>query len=324
MKAIRIQQYGGAEVLQPADVATPEPGKGEARVRLEAIGVNYIDIYHRTGLYPQNVPFTPGAEGAGIVDAVGPDVLDVAPGDRVAYAGAPGSYAEFVVLPAWKLVKAPEWLDMQQAAASMLQGMTVHYLVKGAYWIKPQDLVLAHAAAGGVGRMLVQAAKRLGAFVIGTAGNAEKAALAREAGADEVIIYTQQDFRDETKRITNGQGVHVVYDSVGQSTFERSLDCLRPRGHMVLFGQSSGPVAPFNPSLLAQKGSLFLTRPILAHYTNNREELLLRANEVFEWIRTKAVTLKIDSTFPLSQAGDAHRRLESRASAGKILLLPGA
>ena len=322
MKAIRIEQHGGPEVLRYVDVPAPEPGTGEARVRLEAIGLNFIDVYHRTGLYPLKLPFIPGSEGAGVVDAVAPDVSDVRTGDRVAYAMGAGSYAEMAVLPAWRLVKLPEWINAQQAAAAMLQGMTVHYLVKGSYWIKPGDRALVHAAAGGVGRLLVQAAKHLGAFVIGTVSNDEKAALAREAGADEVILYTKQDFRDETRRITGGLGVQVVYDSVGQSTFDRSLDCLSPRGTLVLFGQSSGPVPPFNPALLAQKGSLFLTRPTLANYTATREELLQRAGEVFDWIRKGVLQLRVDSTFPLAQAGEAHRRLEGRESAGKILLSP--
>lgn len=322
MKAIRMEQIGGPEVLQSVDTPVPEPRKGEARVRLEAIGLNFIDVYHRTGLYAQPLPFIPGSEGAGVVDAVGAEVTEVQPGDRVAFAAGPGAYAEQVVLPAWKLVKLPEWLSSQQAAAAMLQGMTVHYLVKGSYWIKPGDRALVHAAAGGVGRLLVQTCKHLGAFVIATAGNEQKAMIAREAGADEVIVYTSQDFRDETRRITKGEGVHVVYDSVGQSTFERSLDSLRLRGTMVLFGQSSGPVPPFNPTLLSQKGSLFLTRPTLGHYTATREELLQRAHELFGWIHDKVVELRIDSTFPLAKAADAHRRLESRASAGKILLTP--
>ena len=322
MKAIRIEQCGGPEILKLVDVPAPEPGKGEARIKLDAIGLNFIDVYHRTGLYAQKLPFTPGSEAAGVVDAVGPGTSDVRPGERVAYATGSGSYAEMAVLPAWKLVKLPDWISSQQGAATMLQGMTVHYLVKGAYWIRRGDRALIHAAAGGVGRLLVQAAKHLGAFVIGTVSTEEKAALAREAGADEVILYTQHDFCDETKRITGGEGVNVVYDSVGQSTFERSLDCLRPRGMMVLFGQSSGPVPPFNLGQLNTKGSLFITRPTLGHYTANREELLLRAGEVFDWIHSGVMNLRIDSTFPLAQAADAHRRLESRASAGKILLLP--
>lgn len=322
MKAIRVEKCGGPEVLQPAEIPIPEPGKGEARVKMEAIGLNFIDVYHRTGLYPKEMPFIPGSEGAGIVDAVGAGVQDVRIGDRVAFGTSPNSYAEKTVVPAWKLVKLPEWMSTQQAAAAMLQGMTVHYLVKGSHTIKPGDRTLIHAAAGGVGRMLVQAAKHLGAFVIGTCGSEEKAALVRAAGADEVIIYTKQDFRDETKRITGGKGVDVVYDSVGQSTFERSLDCLRPRGILVLFGQSSGVVPPFNPTILSQKGSLFLTRPTLAHYTLTREELLSRAEEVFDWIHNNVVEIRIDSAFPLAQAADAHRHLESRASAGKILLLP--
>lgn len=322
MKAIRVEKCGGPEVLQIQDIPVPEPAQAHARIRLEAIGLNYIDVYHRTGLYPQNLPFTPGSEGAGVVDGIGGGVADFRPGDRVAYAMGTGSYAEYAVLPAWRLVRLPDWMETKQAAAAMLQGMTVHYLVKGAYWIKQRDRALVHAAAGGVGRLLVQAAKHLGAFVIATVSTEEKARLAREAGADEVILYTEKDFLEETRRITNGQGVHVVYDSVGQTTFERGLDCLQPRGTMVLFGQSSGPVAAINPSVLAARGSLFLTRPTLAHYSSSPEELLQRAGELFDWIHKGVLQLRIDSTFPLAQAADAHRRLESRASTGKILLIP--
>jgi NADPH2:quinone reductase len=322
MKAIVVGKFGGPEELQLQDVPDPIPQKGEALVRIEACGVNFIDIYHRTGLYPMPLPFTPGSEAAGVVEAVGPDVTEVKPGDRVACAMAPGAYAEKQNVPVWKLVSIPEFLSTQNAAAAMLQGMTVHYLAKGSYTVKPGDRVLIHAAAGGVGALLVRAAKHLGAFVIGTVSNEQKAAIAREAGADHVILYTKEDFAAETKRITDGAGVHVVYDSVGQTTFDRSLDCLRPRGILVLFGQSSGPVPPFDPGILAKKGSLFLTRPTLAHYTPNRQELLERSGELFEWIRAGVLKIRIDHTFPLAQAGEAHRRLESRDSAGKILLLP--
>lgn len=322
MKAIRVEKTGGPEVLQIAEVPNPVSGKGQAVVRIEAAGVNFIDIYHRIGLYPMPLPFTPGSEAAGVVESVGPEVTEVKPGERVAYAMSPGAYAEKQAVDSWKLTSVPDFLSTREAAAAMLQGMTVHYLIKGAYVLKPGDRVLVHAAAGGVGAMLVRAAKHLGAFVIGTVSTEEKAAIAKEAGADHVIFYTREDFAAETRRITNGEGVDVVYDSVGQSTFDRSLDSLRTRGTMVLFGQSSGSVPPFDPNTLNKKGSLFLTRPTLHHYTHNRQELLQRSGELFDWIRNGVLKIRIDHTFPLAQAGDAHRRLESRASAGKILLLP--
>ena len=322
MKAIRVERVGGPEVLQLRDVPIPEPGKGQARIKLEAIGLNFIDVYHRTGLYPLPLPFIPGGEGAGVVDSVGPDVSEVKVGDRVAYAMGSASYAESVVMPSWKLVKLPEWLSTEDAAAVMLQGLTVHYLLRSTYEVKKGDPILVHAAAGGVGLLMVQAAKHLGAFVIGTTSTEEKAQTVREAGADQVILYSKHDFVEETKKIMRGAGVAAVYDSVGQSTFERSLDCLRPRGILVLFGQSSGPVLSFNPSMLAQKGSLYLTRPSLAHYMLTREELMQRTSELFDWIQSGVVKIRIDSTFPLSKIADAHHKLESRASSGKILLTP--
>lgn len=322
MKAIVIEQNGGTEVLQQKEVPVPEPKAGEIRVRLEAIGVNFIDVYHRTGLYPIPLPFIPGSEGAGVVDAVGGQVKDFRIGDRVAYAMGLGSYAEFVVLPAAKALKLPDSISTRDAAAITLQGLTVHYLCRSTYPVKSGDAVLIHAAAGGVGLLLTQAAKHLGAFVIGTVSTAEKAKIAREAGADEAILYTEKDFMQETRRMTNGQGVVVVYDSVGKSTFEKSLDSLQPRGILVSFGNSSGPVPPFSPSILSTKGSLFLTRPTLAHYTLRRDELMQRAEELFQWVNSGVLKIRIDSTFPLAQAADAHRRLESRASSGKILLLP--
>lgn len=321
MKAIRIERYGGPEVLQLRDIDLPEPRKGEVRVRLEAIGVNFIDIYHRTGLYPMQLPFTPGSEGAGIVEAVGPEVTEVSVGDRVGYAMGLGAYAEQVIIPAWKAVKLPDSISCRDAAAAMLQGMTVQYLLRGTYPVRAGESILVHAAAGGTGLLMVQAAKKIGARVIGTTSSDEKAKLVREAGAEHVILYTRQDFAEESKRITGGKGVSVVYDSVGQTTFDKSLDSLRPRGMMVLFGQSSGPVAPLDPGVLARKGSLFLTRPSLANYTLTREELLERAGEVFDWLSSGAVKLRIDSEFALAQAPEAHRRLESRASSGKILLI---
>jgi NADPH2:quinone reductase len=322
MKAIRVEQYGGPEVLQLRELPKPQPSKGQALIKLEAIGINYIDVYHRTGLYPLPLPFTPGGEGAGIVEAIGEDVSEVKVGDRVAYAMGAASYAEYTVMPSWKLVRLPEWLSTKDAAAAMLQGLTAHYLLRSTYEVKKGDPILIHAAAGGVGLLMCQIAKQIGAYSIGTVSTEEKAAKAREAGANEIILYTKSDFLEETKKITRGSGVAVVYDSVGKTTYEKSLDCLRPRGMLVLFGQSSGPVPPLNPSILAQKGSLFLTRPSLAHYMLTREELLQRTNELFEWLHSDAVKLHIDSTIPLTQAADAHRRLESRASSGKILLTP--
>jgi NADPH2:quinone reductase len=322
MKAIRVHQHGGVEALKYEDIAAPEPGAGQARVKIEAIGLNYIDIYQRTGLYQLQLPLTLGMEGAGVVDAVGPDVKEVKAGDRVAYSMVPGSYAEYAVVPAARLVPLPKNIDSRTAAATMLQGMTAHYLTHSTYPLKQGDSALVHAAAGGVGLLLVQVAKRRGAKVFGTVSTEEKARLAREAGADEVILYTQQDFSAEVKRLTNGRGLDVVYDSVGQTTFEKSLDCLRPRGYMVLFGQSSGPVPPFNLGRLAAKGSLFVTRPTLAHYAIEREELLQRANDLFNWIAAGQLKLRIDKTFPLAEAAEAHRQLEARKTAGKVLLLP--
>jgi NADPH:quinone reductase len=322
MKAIRVEVYGGAENLIYAEVDKPSPKAGEALVKLEAIGVNFIDVYHRTGLYPLPLPFTPGTEGAGIVEAVGSDVSDIEVGDRVAYAMAVGSYAEYATVPAAKLVKLPDQLDIQRAAAAMLQGMTAHYLVTSTYTLKSMDTALVHAAAGGVGLLLIQMAKRIGARVFGTVSTEEKARLAREAGADEVIMYTERDFQEEVKRLTEGKGVQVVYDSVGKTTFMKSLDSLAPRGMLALFGQSSGPVPSFDPALLAQKGSLFLTRPSLAHYTLTREELLWRAGDVLKWVSSGELKLRIGKTFPLSEAAEAHRQLEGRKTTGKVLLLP--
>ncbi|HLL71384.1 MAG TPA: quinone oxidoreductase [Pyrinomonadaceae bacterium] len=322
MKAIRVEEYGGADKLVYRNVDWPEPKAGEALVRLEAIGVNYIDVYHRTGLYPQTLPFTPGSEAAGTVAAIGEGVAEIRVGDRVAYAMALGSYAEYAVVPAAKLVKVPDGVDAETAAAAMLQGMTAHYLMTSTYALKRGDAALVHAAAGGVGLLLIQMAKRVGARVFGTVSTADKAALAREAGADVVINYTEQDFQEEVRRETGGRGVEVVYDSVGRTTFHKSLDCLAPRGMLALFGQSSGTVPPFDAALLAQKGSLFLTRPSLAHYVLTREELLWRAGEVFEWTLAGELKLRIGKTFPLAEAAEAHRQLEGRATTGKVLLIP--
>lgn len=322
MKAIRIHNHGGAEVLAYEDVPVPEPGAGEARVKIEASGVNFIDIYHRIGLYPMNRPCILGSEGAGIVDALGEGVSEVKPGDRVAYAMIPGSYAEYAVVPAVKLVPVPDDIDAKSAAGIMLQGMTAHYLSHSTYPLQKGDTALVHAAAGGVGLLLVQVAKLLGAKVIGTVSTQAKADLARRAGADEIIQYTQADFLAEVKRITNGQGVHVVYDSVGATTFEKSLDCLRPRGYLVLFGQSSGPVAAFDPAKLAAKGSLFLTRPSLAHYALTRTELLRRATDLFDWMQAGKLTLRIEKSLPLQDAREAQQLLEKRKTTGKLILIP--
>lgn len=322
MKAIRILQHGGPEVLKIEEVPLPIPGEEQALIRLEAIGVNFIDVYHRTGLYKVAPPFTPGMEGAGVVESVGKNVKDIQPGDRVAYAMTMGSYADHAIVPSWQLIKLPGGVDTRLGAAIMLQGMTAHYLTQTTYPVKSGDSILVHAAAGGVGLLVIQMAKKKGARVIGTVSTDEKAKLAREAGADEVIFYTRQDFETETKRLTQAKGVQVVYDSVGKSTFEKSLNCLVPRGMMVLFGQSSGPVPPFDPGLLAAKGSLFLTRPSLTQYAATRQELLHRAGEVLEWVASGALRVRIEKTFPLIQAPEAHRQLEGRMTTGKVLLIP--
>jgi NADPH2:quinone reductase len=285
-------------------------------------GINFIDVYFRTGLYKADLPFTPGSEGAGIVEAVGPEVTEVAVGDRVAYAMARGSCAEYAIVPAWQLVKVPDGVDLKVAAAAMLQGMTAHYLTRSTYPLKKGDTALLHAAAGGVGLLITQMAKMLGAHLLGTVSTDAKAALAREAGADEIILYTRQDFEAEVKRLTAGRGVDVVYDSVGHTTFLKGLNCLRPRGMMALFGQSSGPVEPFDPGLLAAKGSLFLTRPSLAHYTATREELLWRAGDVLGWIQSGSLKVRIEKTYRLADAPQAYRDLEGRKTSGKLLLLP--
>ena len=322
MKAVRVHKYGGPEVLTLEEIPVPEPKAGEARVKIEAIGVNYIDIYQRTGLYPLQTPFTLGTEGAGIVDAVGPNVTEVKKGERVGYASIPGSYAEYAIVPAARLVPIPPNIDARTAAALMLQGMTAHYLTHSTYPLKKGETALLHAAAGGVGLLLIQIAKQLGATVIGTVSTEAKAKLAKEMGADHLILYTQSDFLAEVKKLTDGRGVNVVYDSVGQTTFDKSLDCLRPRGYLVLFGQSSGPVPPFDPGKLAAKGSLFLTRPSLPHYTLERSELLQRANDIFNWTAAGKLKVRIDKTFQMAEAAEAHRQLEGRKTTGKVLLLP--
>ena len=316
MKAVFVEQPGGPENLKYADLAKPAPGPGQALVKISAAGVNFIDVYFRTGLYPAPPPVVLGNEAAGTVEAVGPDVTEVAPGNRVAYAMARGSYAEYAVVPAGQLVKIPAGVELQTAAAAMLQGMTAHYLTHSTYPLKSGDSCLIHAAAGGVGLLLVQMAKMRGARVVGTVGNEEKAKQARAAGADEVVIYTKDDF------VAKAKGMHVVYDSVGKATFQQSLDCLRPRGMLVTFGNASGPVPDFAPLILSQKGSLFLTRPSLAHYTGNREELLWRAGDVLKWIGEGKLKLHIHKTYPLADAAQAHRDLEGRKTTGKLLIAP--
>lgn len=322
MYAIRVHTPGGADALVYEEVAMPEPGPGEARVKIAAIGVNFIDIYQRSGQYKGPLPLTLGMEAAGTVDAVGTGVTEVQVGDHVAYAMQQGSYAEYGVLPAWKLVQIPTGVSFQQAAAVMLQGMTAHYLSHSTYELEPGDTALVHAAAGGVGLLLVQIAKLRGARVIATVGSPAKAELARAAGADEVILYNEQDFAAEALRLNDGRKLDVIYDSVGRTTFEKGLDILRPRGFMVLFGQSSGAVPPLDPQVLNAKGSLFLTRPSLGHYTQTREELLERAGDLFHWIAQGKLDVRVDRVLPLSQAAAAHTALESRATTGKVLLEP--
>lgn len=322
MKAIVVENCGGPEVLVYKEAEKPTPKAGEALVKLAAIGLNFIDVYHRTGLYSLPRPFIPGMEAAGTVEAIGEGVTELTVGDRVAYAMNPGAYAEYAVVPVWKLVNVPAGVSAEQAAAAMLQGMTAHYLVTSVHPLKAGETALIHAAAGGVGLLLIQMAKNIGARVIGTVSTAAKADLARAAGADEIILYTEQDFAAETRRLTDGKGVAVVYDSVGKDTFLQSLNCLAPRGMLALFGQSSGSVPAFDPGLLAQKGSLFLTRPSLAQYAATREELLWRAGDLFNWIAAGKLKLRIEKTFPLADAAEAHRQLEGRKTTGKVVLIP--
>jgi NADPH:quinone reductase len=322
VKAIRVHQTGGPEVLRLEDVPDPAPEPGETVVRLEAIGLNFIEVYQRTGLYRSTVPFTPGGEGAGRVVAVGKDVSAVRPGDRVASTSLRGSYAELARVPADKLVPVPDDVETGLAAAVLLQGLTAHYLAISTYPLTEGSWCLIHAAAGGVGLLLCQIAKARGARVIGTVSTEEKAALAAEAGADHVVLYTRQDFVSEARRLTGGRGVAVVYDSVGQSTFEGSLNSLAPRGMLVLFGQSSGPVPPVDPQVLNAKGSLYLTRPTITHYTASRDELLTRSRDLFVWMESGRLQVRIDRTYPLADAAGAHRALEGRETKGKVLLLP--
>lgn len=322
MKAIQITKHGGSEAMEYKDVPTPDPGADEVLLKLGACGVNFIDVYQRTGLYPVNLPYILGLEGAGSVEQIGNDVSSFSIGDSVAFTGAAGAYAEYVVVPAGKLVRLPQEIDFRSAAAVMLQGMTAHYLAFSTYPLKSGDTCLVHAAAGGVGLLLVQMAKQCGARVFGTVSTEEKAALARSAGADEVILYTQKDFEQDVKSLTDGKGVNVVYDSVGKDTFEKSLNCLSLQGYLVLYGQSSGPVPPFDPAILNTKGSLFLTRPSLFHYIADRASLEKRAEEVLDWVAKGQLNLRIEHVFPLAEAADAHSSLEGRKTTGKVLLIP--
>jgi NADPH:quinone reductase len=322
MKAIRVHEPGGVEALRLDEVSEPEPGPGEALVKLDAIGLNFIEVYQRTGQYAAARPFIPGTEAAGTVAAIGSGVSAVKVGDRVAGVNFRGSYAEKALSAADRLVVLPGSVDTRRAAAAMLQGMTAHYLATSTFPLAPGNLCLIHAAAGGVGLLLCQIARSRGARIIGTVSTTEKAALARDAGAQEVVLYGQANFVEETRRLSGGQGVHVVYDSVGKSTFEGSLDCLRPRGMLVLFGQSSGPVPAFDPQLLNRKGSLYLTRPTLVNYVSTREELLARSGDLFRWIGEGSLQVRIDRTYTLAEAAKAHTALEGRQTTGKVLLIP--
>jgi NADPH2:quinone reductase len=320
MKAIYIEQTGGPDALHFGEQPKPEAGAGQVLVKISAAGVNFIDTYHRSGLYKVPLPAILGAEGSGVVEALGSGVGDFQVGDHVAWASGRGAYAEYIAVPANQLLPIPAGVTLRDAAAVLLQGMTAHYLTHSTFPLKPGQTALVHASAGGTGRLVVQMAKMQGARVIGTAGSAEKAAIAREAGADEVILYREQDFAEETRRLTGGAGVDVVYDSVGASTFQKSIDCLRPRGMMVCFGNASGPAPAVEPLLLSQKGSLFLTRPTLAYYISTREELEWRSRDIFTWIAEGKLTLRVDTVYPLKDAAQAHRDLESRKTSGKLIL----
>ncbi len=322
MKAIRVHAPGGPEALRYEEIERPAPGPGQVLVQIEAAGVNFIDIYQRTGHYKVPLPVTLGQEAAGTVSAVGPGVAEPKVGDRVAYTTVLGAYAEYAVVPADRVVVLPDGVSTKQGAAVMLQGMSAHYLATSTYALKSGDACLVHAAAGGVGLLLCQIAKLRGARVFGTVSTRVKAALAREAGADDVILYTELDFETEVKRLTNGAGLQVIYDSVGKTTFEKGLGCLALRGMMVLYGQSSGPVGPFDPQVLNQRGSLFLTRPTLAHYIATRAELLARAGEVLGWIKSGKLTVRIERELPLAEAAEAHQLLQGRKTTGKVLLVP--
>ncbi len=323
MKCIQILEPGGPENMVYVDVPTPVPGPGEALVRLEASGVNFLDVYYRSGLYKTDLPLTLGNEGAGTVQSVGAGVSEIQVGDRAAFAMVRGSYAEYAIVPAAQLVKIPDGISVLDAAAVMLQGMTAHYLTRSTFKLTKDDACLIHAAAGGAGGLLVQAAKMCGARVIGTVSTEDKADVARAFGADETILYTKEPFDEAVKRLTDGRGVDVVYDSVGRTTFEMSLNCLRPRGMLVVFGQSSGQIPPFDSRVLAAKGSLFLTRAGLSHHLLTREELLWRAGDVFDWLTTRRLQLRIGGRYPLRDAAAAHRDLESRRTTGKLVLAIG-
>ena len=322
MQIIRVHRCGGPDELVLDTLPTPIPGPGQALVRVLAAGVNFIDVYHRSGTYPLPLPVAMGREGAGIVERLGPGDSSVAEGDRVAWSTVGGSYATEAILPTDQLVSLPAGVDERVAAAAMLQGLTAHYLSRSSYPLKPGDTCLIHAAAGGVGQLLCQMAKLAGARVIATVSTSEKASIACEAGADETINYVEQDFAEEVKRLTRGAGVQVVYDGVGKDTFSKGLDCLAPRGYMILFGGSSGPVAPFDPVVLMHKGSLYLQRPTLGNFVATRDELLARSTDLFGWIQSGRLRVNIAATFPLSEAAAAHRLLVSRQAAGKILLIP--
>jgi NADPH2:quinone reductase len=317
--AIRVHELGGPEVLKWEEIEVGEPGPGEVKIRQEAAGLNYIDVYHRTGLYPQPLPFTPGTEGAGVVESIGPDVSGLSPGDRVAYAGPVGGYAEERLIAADRLIKLPHAISSEQAAAMMLQGMTAHMLLRSVHRVQRGETILIHAAAGGVGLIVCQWAKALGATVIGTVGSDAKAELARAHGCDHPIVYTRQDFVAEVDRITGGAKLPVVYDSVGKDTFLQSLDCLAPRGMMVTFGNSSGPVDPIEPGILAQKGSLFLTRPTLFTYSARRADLETAARELFEVVESGKVKIEVKQRFALKDAAEAHRALEARRTSGSTV-----
>lgn len=322
MQAIIVEQTGGPEVLRCGERPLPQPGPGEILVRLQVAGVNYIDTYHRRGLYPLPIPFTPGIEGAGTVEQVGAGVDRFLPGDNVAFCLGIGGYAEYAVVPAWKTVRLPEGISAEAGVTAMCQGMTAHYLVTDSFPLRPGQWALVHAAAGGVGLLLVQMCRHIGAHVVGTVSTQAKAELARRAGADVVVRYPEEDFVARVREVTEGRGVDVVYESVGRDTFHRSLDCLRTRGYLVLFGQSSGPVEPIDPQLLNQKGSLFLTRPSLAHYVRDQEEFSGRATAIFEMLRKAELQVTVGDRLPLAEAAEAHRRLEGRRTVGKVLLIP--
>ena len=321
MKAIQITEYGGPEVMKYSEVSDPVAASGEALVKIEAVGVNFTDIYSRAGINPPGLPWIVGVEGAGVVTGVGAGVDSINVGDNVAYSGVFGSYAEMASVPASKLIKLPDGLDARSGAAVMLQGMTAHYLCHSTYAVQPGDKVLIHAGAGGVGLLLTQMVKKLGGYVFSTVSTEEKAQLSRDAGSDQVILYGEQDFSEEINKATNGEGLQAVYDAVGETTFEKSISCLGRRGHMVLYGQASGPPPLIDPRRLGN-GSLFLTRPGLADYTSTRDELEQRAGDVLNWVKSGDLKLRVEHVFPLSEAPEAHSQLASRATTGKILLIP--